>query len=67
MRAKNKMKERMQANLDQIIVASEQILAKTPCDKQRNLGPCSGCLIRNFDPYICSVALKSQEKLSLLV
>lgn len=31
--AKNKMKERMQADLVQIIFASEQILAKTPCDK----------------------------------
>jgi len=65
--AKNKMKGIMQANLVQIIVASEQILAKTPCNKQRHLGPCSGCQIRNFDPYICSVALKSQEKISLLI
>lgn len=31
--AKNKMKERMQGDLVQIIAASEQILAKTPCDK----------------------------------
>lgn len=23
--------------------------------------PCSGCLIRNFDPYICSVALSHKR------